>query len=201
MLPLVLSLSVAMLVAAPSRSRLSPPADGEQPSRLAVIGQAPDFSLVTQDEKPLHLADLRGQVVLLGFIFTTCNGTCPATTHRMAQVKQALHARGLEDKVHLLSITLDPERDTPDALRRYQRLYDVNSKHWSFFTGPAADVAKTIAAWGMWARPTANGQLDHPSRVFLVDARGRIREIYNLNFMKPDWVTEDIALLLAESKP
>ena len=139
MLPLVLSLSLAIPVAAPSRSRLSPQVDGEKPSRLAVIGQAPDFSLVTQDEKPLHLADLRGQVLLVGFIFTTCNGTCPATTHRMSQVQQALHARGLEGKVHFLSITLDPERDTPDALRRYQRLYDLNSKHWSFLTGPAAE--------------------------------------------------------------
>jgi protein SCO1 len=172
--------------------------DGAKAGRLAVIDEAPDFSLVTQDEKPLRLADLRGQVVLVGFVFTTCNGTCPATTHRMSQVQQLLRSRGLNANVRLLSITLDPSRDTPDALRRYQRLYDVDSKQWSFLTGPPADVAKTIAAWGMWARATANGQLDHPSRVFLVDARGRIREIYNLDFMKPDWVAEDIALLLAE---
>jgi protein SCO1/2 len=173
-------------------------ADGVKPGRLAVIDQAPDFSLVTQDEKPLRLADLRGQVLLVGFVFTTCNGTCPATTHRMSQVQQLLRSRGQDANVRLLSITLDPSRDTPDALRRYQRLYDVDSKGWSFLTGPPADVAKTIAAWGMWTRAAANGQLDHPSRVFLVDARGRIREIYNLDFMKPDWVAEDIALLLAE---
>jgi hypothetical protein len=50
----------------------------------------------------------------------------------------------------------------------------------------------------MWARPAANGQLDHPSRIFLVDRQSRVREIYNLNFWKTAWVLEDIKLLLSE---
>ena len=53
-----------------------------------------------------------------------------------------------------------------------------------------------IAAWGMWAKPLANGQLDHPSRVFLVDPRGRVREIYSLQFLKAAWVAEDVRSLL-----
>ena len=86
-------------------------------SRLAVIQKAPDFALTTQDGKTLRQADLKGQVLLVSFIFTTCNGTCPATTHRMTQIQEALKARGLwkEGHVRLLSITLDPERDQPDA--------------------------------------------------------------------------------------
>jgi protein SCO1/2 len=167
-------------------------------SRLAVIQKAPDFALMTQDGKPLRLADLNGKVILVSFIFTTCNGTCPATTHRMAQIQEALNDRGLwkEGRVRLLSITLDPDRDQPEALRNYMRLYDVDSAHWSFLTGPPEKVKKTIADWGMWARPAANGQLDHPSRIFLVDRQGRIREIYNLNFWKTTRVLEDIKLLL-----
>src|SRR5262245_48736211 len=93
---------------------------GDDTSRLAVIRQAADFRLTTQDDKPLKLAELRGKVVLVSFIFTTCNGSCPATTHRMSQVAQALDKEGLfkGDHVRLLSITLDPKRDTPAALRR-----------------------------------------------------------------------------------
>jgi protein SCO1/2 len=60
-------------------------------------------------------------------------------------------------------------------------------------------VTKTITAWGMWARPTTNGQLDHPSRIFLVDRQGRIREIYNLSFLKQKWVAEDAELLLRDN--
>ncbi len=173
------------------------PADA---SRLAVIRNAPDFTLSTQEGKELRFAGLRGKVVLVGFIFTTCNGSCPATTHRMGQVQQALNAKGMlkDDSIRLLSITLDPARDTPEVLRNYMRLYDANARTWSFLTGPADTVNKVIAGWGMWAKPAANGQLDHPSRVFLVDKRGRVREIYNLDFLKADWVVEDIRLLLDE---
>jgi protein SCO1/2 len=171
---------------------------GGSDSRLAVIRPAPDFALTTQDDKTLALTDLKGKVLLVSFIFTTCNGSCPATTHRMAQVQEALHKKGLDKdgQVQLVSISLDPERDTPAVLRGYMKLYDVDSTNWSFLTGAKEKVAKTITAWGMWAKPAPNGQLDHPSRIFLVDRQGRIREIYNLAFMKTAWVVEDLELLL-----
>ena len=108
--------------------------------------------------------------------------------------------QGLLDgsRAHLLSITLDPARDRPEVLRGYMRLYDLDAAHWSFLTGPPEQVRKVIAAWGMWARPAANGQLDHPSRIYLVDRRGRVREIYNLSYLRPAWVVEDVRLLVNE---
>jgi protein SCO1/2 len=169
-------------------------------SRLAVIQKAPDWVLTNQDGKKVRMTDFKGKVLLVSFIFTTCNGSCPATTHRMEKVQTALKSKALLNKghVHLLSITLDPARDKPEVLRRYMHLYDANPADWTFLTGGKDQVAKVIAAWGMWVRPAANGQLDHPSRIFLVDRGGRIREIYNLDFMKPDWVVEDIELLLKQ---
>jgi protein SCO1/2 len=167
-------------------------------SRLAVIGRMPDFSLTTQEGKKLDARALKGKVLLVSFIFTTCNGTCPATTHRMSEIYSELKRRGLlkDDAVRFLSITLDPARDTPEALERYLHLYDLDASHWSFLTGPVEQVNQAIAAWGMWARPAANGQLDHPSRIFLIDRKSRIREIYNLGFLKPAWVADDVQLLL-----
>jgi protein SCO1/2 len=181
---------------------LSSQLESAKPSRLAVIRKMPDFTLITQTGQTLRRSDLKGKVLLVSFIFTTCNGTCPATTHRMAQVLDALRARGLgkEDHIHFLSVSLDPARDTPEALRGYRRLYDIDASNWSFLTGPPEQVARTISAWDMWTRPGTNGQLDHPSRIYLVDRRGRIREIYNLSFLKPAWVVDDVELLLNESK-
>src|SRR5262245_24614867 len=169
-------------------------------SRLAVIQPAPPFSLTTQSGAPLRSADLKGKVLLVSFIFTTCSGFCPATTHRMAGVQQELKTRGLSKKaqVHLLSISLDPARDTPQVLTNYMKAYDVDAASWSFLTGSVDEVGKVVKEWGMWAKPAANGQLDHPSRVYLVDRQGRIREIYNLDFLKPAWVADDIELLLKE---
>jgi protein SCO1 len=169
-------------------------------SRLAVIQRAPEFTLTTQSGDKLASSDLQGKVLLVSFIFTTCNGTCPATTHRMSQIQDELKARGLfkNDRVRLLSISLDPTRDTPEVLKGYMKLYDADPDHWTFLTGPADQISSVVKSWGMWAKPAANGQLDHPSRIFLVDPQNRIREIYNLNFLKPKWVTQDVEMLLRE---
>lgn len=170
------------------------------PSRLPVIRAAPDFALTTPEGETVSRGDLKERVWLVSFVFTTCNGSCPATTHRMAQVQEALKTRGLtrDGRVRLVSVTLDPARDTPEVLRNYRKLYDVDPMLWSFLTGPRETVERAIAAWGMWVKPAANGQLDHPSRIYLVDGAGRIREIYNLAFLKTPWVIEDVELLLKE---
>jgi protein SCO1/2 len=172
------------------------PTVGSDVSRLAVIRTPADFTLTTQDGKPFRLASLRGKVVLVSFVFTTCNGTCPATTHRMVLATEALAKAGSSDKVHLLSITLDPARDKPAVLRDYMRLYDIDAKNWTFLTGSQKEIDKVLSDWDMWVRPAANGQLNHPSRVFLLDQRGRLREIYDLQFFRPRWVLEDVQQLL-----
>lgn len=171
----------------------------EASPRLAVIRPAADFKLIDQNEKPARLSDYRGKAVLVGFIFTTCSGTCPATTQRMARVFHELEKKpGLKEKVHFLSITLDPERDRPEVLRHYRKLYDIEGPRWGFLTGTPSEIKDVLPRWDMWVRPTEKGQLDHPSRVFLVDPKGRIREIYNLDFMRPGWVVEDIGEVLKE---
>ena len=112
----------------------------------------------------------------LAFVFTTCSGSCPATTHRMSQVAQALAAKGLlkddgapAQRVRLLSITLDPARDTPEALRKYRKAYDADPAHWTFLTGPREQVEKVHAAWGMWAKPAAKSG-DKPDRAAAITA-------------------------------
>jgi protein SCO1/2 len=169
--------------------------------RLAVIQTAPDFELRDQDDNPVRFADYRGHVVVVGFIFTTCNGTCPATTHRMAKLRQECARRPeLKNQVRFVSISLDPERDTPTQLRGYRRLYEIDGTDWVFLTGAPKEIEPVLAAWGMWAKPATNGQLDHPSRVYLVDTRARVREIYNLDFFRQPWVLEDIKSLVGSSR-
>src|ERR1700724_2450861 len=82
--------------------------------RLGVIQAAPEFQLRAQDDKRVKFSSYRGKIVVVSFIFTTCNGTCPATTHRMAKLHAEIARRPeLKDEVRFLSISLDPERDTP----------------------------------------------------------------------------------------
>jgi protein SCO1/2 len=180
---------------------LSPSSAGEPRASLADIGPAPAVALTDQAGKPFSLASLNGKIVFVSFVYTTCNGSCPATTHRLYQVQEELKKADLWGKdVQFVSISLDPERDTPEVLARYAEIYDADVTAWHFLTGPQKRVNAVIAAWDMWARRNAAGVLDHPSRVFLLDARGHRREIYNLDFLKPRTALQDVQSLLAERR-
>jgi protein SCO1/2 len=174
-------------------------AAGPAASRLADIGPAPPTVLVDSAGKRFDVASLRGKVVLVSFIFTTCNGVCPVTTQRLSGLQAELQKTKLwGNSVAFVSIALDPKRDTPEVLARYARLYKADPAAWHFVTGPPPEVERIITAWGMWVKTDATGVLDHPSRIFLLDPVGRQREIYNLEFLKSDSVMQDVRLLLDE---
>src|SRR5262249_46346664 len=116
----------------------------------------------------------------------------------MVRVQDALkEAKLWGTSIEFVSITLDPKRDTPEVLNQYARLFGADLASWHFLTGPQAEVDSVITAWGMWVRTGPSGALDHPSRIFLLDPRGHQREIYNLEFLKPDAVLQDVRGLLA----
>jgi protein SCO1 len=136
-------------------------------------------------------------VVLVSFVYTTCNGVCPATTQTLVQIQSALvEAKLWKTSVEFVSITLDPTHDTPDALNRYARLFGADLAAWHFLTGDPEQVRSVIKAWGMWVKIDPKGALDHPSRIFLVDKNGHEREIYNLEFLKAGALLEDVRELL-----
>jgi protein SCO1/2 len=175
---------------------IAPPA---KPSRLADIGQAPRTVLVDSNGRPFDLSKLRGKVVLVSFVYTTCNGVCPATTQTLVRIQHALEGAKLwNNSVEFVSITLDPKRDTPEVLNRYARLFGADPAAWHFLTGGPTQVGSVIRAWGMWAKSDPTGALDHPSRIFLLDQQGHQREIYNLEFLKAESVLEDVRELLRE---
>jgi protein SCO1/2 len=172
------------------------------PSPLADLGPAAEVELTDQDGKTVRLDDFHGKCVLVSFVFTTCNGTCPATTHNLYRVQEALRASpdGAEP-VAFVSITLDPAIDTPPILKRYAQTYGCDQKSWLFLTGPPDEVERTWKAWDMWVRrDPATRALDHPSRVFLLDPRGHIREVYSLAYLTPDTVVDDVRGLLEEAR-
>jgi protein SCO1/2 len=183
--------SVAFLALFPAQAPTSP---------LADLGPAPEVVLTDQKGEPFRLDGLKGRCVLVSFIYTTCNGVCPATTHNLYRVQEALKGAGLwGTRVAFVSITLDPGNDTPEVLARYAGIYGCDASSWHFLTGPPADVERVWKSWDMWARrDPGTGVLDHPSRIFLLDPRGHRREIYNLAFLSSEAVLEDVRGLLGE---
>jgi protein SCO1/2 len=134
---------------------------------------APDFALVDQDGRPVSLASLRGHVLLLDFIYTHCPGPCPILTARHVALQRALPPE-LAEKVRFVSISLDPARDTPAAMRAYATARGADLARWSFLTGDTAAVADVLERYGVGAQPGANGEIEHLVVTYVIDAEGRI---------------------------
>lgn len=174
------------------------PAVSETP-RLAVIREAAEFTLADTSGRPVEFSALRGQVVLIAFIYTTCTDACPLLTQRMALARDRLRTAGLAAKAVFLSITVDPDRDTPEVLGAYAGRFRAASERWRFLTGDPERVRGVLHAYDEWTRRSPDGGIDHPARLYLVDGRGRVREIYSLAFFNERQAYLDIRALLAEA--
>ena len=136
--------------------------------------QAPDFALTDQSGAEVTLASLRGKTLLIDFIYTHCPGPCPILTGRHAQLQREL-APETRARVHFVSISLDPERDTPEALASYARARGADTASWSFLTGEPERVRDVLKRYGVFAQKSVNpGEVDHLVVTLLVDADGRI---------------------------
>lgn len=167
--------------------------------RLNVIAPAPDFALRDPAGVLVRLSDLRGRVVLVAFIYTSCTTACPVLGQQMARlqkrVKDDKHLRG---RVMLLSVTVDPSRDTAAVLANYASALGADSSAWKFLRESPDTAAPVLSAYDEWTKPMPDGELDHPARVHLIDANGRTREIYSLSFFDPRQVLVDIRALAAD---
>jgi protein SCO1/2 len=134
---------------------------------------APDFALIDQDGKPLALEDLRGKTLLVDFIYTHCPGPCPILTGTHVTVQRLL-PDDLVERVRFVSISLDPARDTPEAMRAYATARGVDLSRWSFLTGDDDTVADVLQRYGVGAKPGENGEIDHLVITYLIDAEGKV---------------------------
>ena len=163
--------------------------------RLPAIRPAPGFTLVDTAGESVHLADLRGRVVLLSFIYTRCTDACPLLTAQLARLQARL---GREARVRLLSVTVDPARDSAEALAHYARRFGADPRTWWFLRGEPPALGAMLAAYDEWTRPAPGGAIDHPARLHLIDPAGRVREIYALGFFDERQALLDIQALLKE---
>lgn len=163
---------------------------------MPVIRAAPDFALVDVEGKTVRLSQLRGQPVLVAFIYTSCTTACPLLSARMAKLQQALARERID--AALLSITVDPQADNAAALARFAKTFDARPG-WHFLREAPERLAPVLAAYDEWTQRLPNGELDHPARLHLVDRAGRVREIYSLAFFDEAQAFFDIKALDQES--
>lgn len=168
---------------------------GDGTSDLPVYWKAPEFALVDQRGDTLRTTDLRGTVWVSSFIFTSCTGVCPLISARMARVRDTLAADGLlGTKARLVSISVDPARDTPAVLHEYAGRYGGSPPEaWAFLTGSPPERVRSLIQEGFrvaavdpfaassdtTAETTTGYQVQHSPRIMLVDPQGRVRGTYD----------------------
>jgi cytochrome oxidase Cu insertion factor (SCO1/SenC/PrrC family) len=189
----------------------TPPAPGSY--KLHRIMAAPDGRVVGTDGRSQPLSRYtRGQLTLLGFIYTTCVDPegCPLAYRVFDLLKAAIASTtALHGKVRLVTLSFDPVRDTPEVMRRYagSRAVDTGGGlRWYFLTTRSArELMPLVEGFGQDIRVTydrSSGrprrELSHVPKVFLIDPAGYIREIYSSQFLHPQSVLNDIETLLLE---
>jgi len=166
---------------------------------LSKIGPAPEFTLSNQDGKRLALKELRGKVLAITFIFASCTDTCPLLTAKMAGIQERL-GPAFGPQAFFLSITVDPERDSPAVLKRYAETHRANTAGWAFLTGSSAEIGEVARRYGIYYKKSRRGDIDHTFLTSLVDQSGMLRVQYMGVRFNPDEMLRDVQELLREGK-
>ena len=192
-----LALAVAILAALIVSGPHEAPHGVSEEQPLPKIAPAPAFALTSQDGQRIALADLRGKVVAVTFIFTFCSATCPVLTPMMSLVQDRL-GPDFGTNVAFVSITIDPERDTSEVLKLYAQMHGADVPGWSFLTGKASVIQDLTRRYGVFTSKTADGDIEHSFLTSIIDRHGILRVQYIGVRFDPDEFRRDLLSLLRE---
>jgi protein SCO1 len=189
--------------AKPESKSLAPGESGQ-----AALGrELPDFQLINQDGKRIHLHQYHGKALLLTFIYTRCPlpDYCPLMSKNFAKIQDAVsHDNALSASTHLLSISIDPEHDEPAVLRTYGLGYMGKSSgrpfgQWEFASGTPEQVRKVAEFFGLkyWSD---SGQIVHALVTALIGPDGKVSKLYGGNDWQPADVVSDLRGLPGATK-
>src|SRR3954453_18619087 len=157
---------------------------------VSSYGTVPEFTLINQDGKNFGSADLRGKVWIADFVYTTCPGPCPMISNRMSELQDPLK----NTDVHLISFSVDPDKDTPKVLQGYAEKLGAEKERWDFLTGPKStiyDLSRNGFKLAVADGSSENDTPVHSTRLILIDRQGEIRGYYDA--LAPDAITKLLA--------
>jgi protein SCO1 len=168
--------------------------DREAAGSYAAVNQAdvlPNVTFTDQLGKPVTLSSLKGKPVLVDFIYTSCASVCPRLTARMNEVAKKLGAE-VGQKLTIVSITLDPEHDTPQKLRNYAEVQGIASNGWLFLTGQPAQIDQELARFRLVRQRESDGSITHNVAAFLIGPDGHEIRKYNALDVPIDAIVSDV---------
>lgn len=148
---------------------------------------APEFTLADADGKLFRLADFRGKVVVLHFVYASCPDVCPLHADRIAEIQKMVNRTPMKERVQFISVSTDPEHDTPEILHGYGPAHGLDDANWRFLTTtpdqPVDATRKLVEAYGHKFTRVDDGRLMHGVVTHVIDKEGRWRaNFYGLEF-------------------
>ncbi len=168
---------------------------------LPVLGRIADFTLTNQEGMLTTLAELTNHVWLADIIFTRCAGPCPIMSGQMKSLQDALP---VDSAVRLVTLTTDPDFDTPPVMKRYGERFGADFKRWTFLTGTKAEIAGLAGgSLKLSAAPVKPAERQNAADLFIhttifvvVDKHGRLRAVFETEGEGVDWANVKARLLL-----
>jgi protein SCO1/2 len=183
---------VAVLLLTPTRDvNEEAPAGTDLQNRAA-----PDFRLLDQNDRLVSLADLRGRPVVLTFLFTNCEDTCPLTAAKLRRVLDLLDS---PSKVVMVAISVDPARDDRSSTSAFSEKFGLTSADWHYLRGAEAELRPVWQSYGVGTAGAGLGpaQVLHTDALFVIDAAGRQRRLLRSDF-DPSRLAADLRALMVE---
>lgn len=156
-----------------------------------------EFAATDQSGRRFEFKSLRGRVVVVAFAYTSCPDVCPLITAAARQVQIGLSSAE-HRHVQLLTVTTDPEIDSPRILAAYAARYKADLDNWLFLTGSEAELGKVWKNFGVGVKHKARGLVDHTPLTAIVDRNGYLRVAYVGASPDPKRVLGDLRRLLSE---
>ena len=170
--------------------------NSEEIEPLRVGDELPNYSLINQENKKIQLNSFRGRILVFTFMYTRCPipDFCPRMSQHFREVYDALKDINLNKDWHLLSISFDPDFDTPEILKNYSKAFSSDFKKWSFVTGNSPVIDDMISRFGIIVRrqKASIADWDHNLRTVIVDPNGVIQTIYIGNLWTPETLIQDL---------
>jgi cytochrome oxidase Cu insertion factor (SCO1/SenC/PrrC family) len=154
---------------------------------------APPFTLIDQDGQTVSLGNYHGKVVVMDFIYTSCATTCPLLTATFRAVQDGL-GPDFGTKAALISITVDPQTDTPAVLKAYGEKWNADFTGWAFLTGDPVQIDSVAANYAVYVE-RAQGGVAHSEMILLVDQHGQLRSVFGVR-ADPQTVIDKVRQLL-----
>ncbi len=168
----------------------------EEIEPLRVGDELPNYSLIDQENKVIQLTSFRGRILVFTFMYTRCPipDFCPRMSQHFREVYDALKDININKDWHLLSISFDPDFDTPKILKNYSKAFSSDLKKWSFVTANSSVIDEMTSRFGIIVRrPKASiTDWDHNLRTVIVDPNGVIQTIYIGNSWTPETLVQDL---------